>query len=60
MTPLTSQGNNENPRFSPDGRHLVFASDRAGAYDIYTMAIDGSDVRRLTKGGDAFTPDWSR
>ena len=57
---VTSQGNNENPRFSPDGRHLVFASDRAGSYDIYTMATDGSDVRRLTKGGDAFTPDWSR
>jgi TolB protein len=60
VTPLTSQGNNENPRFSPDGRHLVFASDRAGSYDIYTMAVDGTDVRRLTKGGDAFTPDWSR
>lgn len=60
VAPITSQGNNENPRFSPDGRHLVFASDRAGSYDIYTMATDGSDVRRLTKGGDAFTPDWSR
>jgi TolB protein len=57
---ITSQGNNENPRFSPDGRHLVFASDRAGSYDIYTMATDGSGVRRLTRGGDAFTPDWSR
>ncbi len=53
-------GNNENPRWSPDGRHLVFASDRAGSYDIYTMRADGSDVRRLTRGGDAYTPDWSR
>jgi TolB protein len=53
-------GNNENPRWSPDSRHLVFASDRAGTYDIYTMRADGSRVTRLTKGGDCFTPDWSR
>ena len=52
--------NNENPRWSPDGRHLVFSSDRAGSYDLYTMRADGSDVRRLTRGGDSFTPDWSR
>lgn len=52
------EGHNENPRWSPDGRHLVFASSRAGSYDIYTMRADGSDVRRHTKGGDAFMPDW--
>ena len=54
------EGNNENPRWSPDGRHLVFASSRAGSYDLYTMRADGTDVRRLTRGGDCFTPDWSR
>jgi len=53
-------GNNENPRWSPDSRHLVFSSDRRGTYDIYTMRGDGSRVTRLTKGGDCFTPDWSR
>jgi TolB protein len=53
-------GNNENPRWSPDGRHLVFASNRGGTYDLYTMRADGTDVRRLTRGGDCFTPDWSR
>ena len=52
------QGNSENPRWSPDGRHLVFSSSRAGSYDIYTMLEDGSNVRRQTKGGDAFMPDW--
>jgi TolB protein len=54
-----AEGNNENPRWSPDGRHLVFASSRSGSYDLYTMRADGSDVRRLTRGGDCFTPDWS-
>lgn len=53
------EGNNENPRWSPDGRHLVFSSSRAGSYDLYTMRADGTDVRRLTKGGDCITPDWS-
>jgi len=58
---LTSgSSNNENPRWSPDGRHLVFSSDRGGSYDIYTMRSDGSDIRQLTRGGEAFTPDWSR
>jgi len=54
------EGSNENPRWSPDGRHLVFASSRAGRFDIYTMRADGADVRRLTQGGDCETPDWSR
>lgn len=54
-------GNNENPRWSPDGRHLVFASDRGnGRYAIYTMRSDGSNAKQLTKGLDAYTPDWSR
>ncbi len=53
-------GNHENPRWSPDGRHLVFASDRTGSYDIYTVRADGSGLRRLTRGGDSYTPDWSR
>jgi TolB protein len=60
-TPLThGEGNNENPRWSADGRHVVFASSRSGRYDLYTMRADGTDVRRLTRGGDCFTPDWSR
>ena len=46
--------------FSFAGDKLVFASNRLGRYDLYTMAADGSDVRRLTTGGDCFTPDWSR
>ena len=54
------EGNNENPSWSPDGRYLVFASNRAGSYDIYTIPADGGTPRRLTRNGNCFTPDWSR
>lgn len=35
-------------RWSPDGRQIVFGSDRDGVFEIYVMKADGSDVRRLT------------
>lgn len=60
VTQLThGEGSNEDPNWSPDGRHIVFASNRAGTFDIYTMSQDGTSVRKLTTGGDCFTPDWS-
>jgi TolB protein len=55
-----SSGINEWPRWSADGRHLAFASNRTGNFDIYTMDADGSHVRRLTRGGNSFSPSWSR
>jgi TolB protein len=47
---------------SPDGRSIVFTSDRDGDLDIYVMNADGSNVRRLTTergydGGAFFTAD---
>ncbi len=58
---LTSgNGSNERPRWSPDGRHLAFASDRTGSSDIFTMDANGDHVRRLTKGGNNSSPFWSR
>ena len=57
---LTSDGvDNSHPHWSPDGRRIVFNSsrstppaDRANPDreqdDIFTIALDGSDLRQLT------------
>lgn len=47
---------------SPDGRRIVFTSQRDGDLDIYVMNIDGTGLRRLTStlgydGGPFFSPD---
>ncbi|HNT78614.1 MAG TPA: FG-GAP-like repeat-containing protein [Anaerolineae bacterium] len=49
----------EDPAWSPDGRYLVFQSDRDGNYELYRMRADGTDQVRLTDnaGGD-YWPAW--
>ena len=36
------------PSFSPDGKSLIFVSDRDGNPEIYIQSLDGSNLRRLT------------
>lgn len=55
---LTQVGMNENPHFAPDGKELIFASDRLGSEDIYTADITGRHQRRLTHTGDCSNPVW--
>jgi TolB protein len=48
------------PVESPDGKRIVFQSNRTGNWDIYTMNVDGSELKQLT--GDLApdnTPSWS-
>jgi TolB protein len=48
------------PSFSPDGRQLVFESDRGGSQQIYIMGADGAGVQRISFGqGRYSTPVWS-
>ena len=35
-------------RFSPDGEHVAFVSDRTGSAQVWIARRDGSDLRRLT------------
>jgi TolB protein len=57
---LTTLGSNEDPAWSPDGRHIAFTSTRMGRRDIYVMHADGMEQTRLTYSGqDNYLPDWS-
>ena len=38
----------DSPHVSPDGRRVVFVSERTGSSQIYVMNADGSGPRRLT------------
>lgn len=49
------------PRYSPDGAHLVFASDRSGGEQVWIMDADGRNPRQITKGDNAHyvSPIWT-
>lgn len=54
--------------YSPDGKHIVFCSNRSGTenLELYIMDSDGKNVRQLTKapgcynGGPFFSPDGKK
>jgi len=54
-----SEGSNESPAFSPNGRHLAFMSDRTGKFQIWTMTRDGRNLRQITRTGTNTLPAWS-
>ncbi len=56
-----SQSTEIHKSFSPDGQKVAFDSDRSGAMEIYTMNLDGSDLRQLTFDSSRnLVPVWSK
>ncbi len=48
------------PTWSPDGRYIMFSSDRLGQPNVFLAAVDGSGVQPLEQavgGYPAFSPD---
>ncbi len=41
------------PRFSPDGRSIAFVSDSSGLENIWTMSVDGSSLRQVSRNAAA-------
>jgi len=52
--------NNEDPSFSPDGRFLMYTSNRSGKNQIYISTVDGSEERQITDDNfNYYKPKWS-
>jgi tricorn protease len=60
---LTSHpGEEQNPHFAPDGKHIAFTASYDGNVDVYVVPVEGGEPKRLTwhPGDDivrGFTPD---
>jgi pSer/pThr/pTyr-binding forkhead associated (FHA) protein len=57
---LTQDPGDTNPAVSPDGKSVVFMSQRRGNWDIYRVGIDGTGLAQLTSdtASDGL-PTWS-
>ena len=58
---ISSTRNEFSPQYSPDGRRIVFESDRDGNHGIWVCDADGSNASALYSqaGVYAGTPRWS-
>jgi Tol biopolymer transport system component len=54
------------PKWSPDGKQILFTSDRSGTYEVWTIQPDGRGLTQLTNtrgqavGAPIWSPDGSR
>jgi Tol biopolymer transport system component len=56
---VTSTRQQYGPLISPDGKRIVFMSNRSGSFEIWVCDSDGSNAQQLTSFGRAGTPRWS-
>lgn len=56
---LTQDGNNEDPSWAPDGRHLVYVGERSWGYGLFVVNVETGTTRTLVSGMQVKTPSWS-
>lgn len=56
---LTTKGENEDPSWAPDARHLALTSNRGGSKAIWVLDVQSGRFRQLTAAGDARLAAWS-
>ena len=59
---ITTEGNNERPRWSPDSRRIAFVSTRGGNAQLWLMDADGANPKQVTNmateaAGVVFSPE---
>ena len=55
------QGAQAQPSWSPDGHTLAFLSILDGQHHIWTIDVEGANLRRITsEAGTYYAPNWSR
>ncbi len=62
MRQLTNEGENEDPSWAPDGRHLAITrrlGDIGAPRSIWILDEPTGRLRQLTQSGDARLSDWS-
>jgi Tol biopolymer transport system component len=63
MSLTNDSARDRGPRFSRDGRRVFFYRDQEGTYDVWSINVDGSGLRRLTSAGGYYplpSPDGGR
>ena len=56
---LTWEGNNEDPSWAPDGRHLAFVGERRWGFGLMVVDVATGTTRTLLSGRRVSVPSWS-